>query len=98
MAVGAFCDSSRAYAIMDIAERLLSLTYGAQPTIDIISINSYIPFYLRAFAMIDLNRSICQRRSTFFVFQDKLRTDHTVHINDGSHDIVRNGVSMQGGY
>lgn len=86
MAVGSFCDSSRAYAIMDLAEGLLALTYGLHPEVDFLSLNGYIPFYLRAFAMIDLNRSICQRRHTFFAFLETPQMGGVGFLNDGSHD------------
>lgn len=88
MAVGSFCDSSRAYAIMDLAEGLLALTYGLHPEVDFLSLNGYIPFYLRAFAMIDLNRSICQRRHTFFAFLETPQMGGVGFLNDGSHDQV----------
>ncbi|OWT40419.1 hypothetical protein C362_01755 [Cryptococcus neoformans Bt1] len=86
MAVGSFCDSSKAYAIMDLAEGLLALTYGLHPEVDFLSLNGYIPFYLRAFAMIDLNRSICQRRRTFFAFLETPQMGGSGFLNDGSHD------------
>jgi hypothetical protein len=93
MAVGASCDSSKAFAIADLAERLMSITYGNQPPIDFLSLNSFPPFYVRAFAMIDLNRSICQRRPTFYNFVDITNFGETTHINDGSHDQASGLVS-----
>lgn len=73
---------------MDLAEGLLALTYGLHPEVDFLSLNGYIPFYLRAFAMIDLNRSICQRRHTFFAFLETPQMGGVGFLNDGSHDQV----------
>ena len=88
MAVGSFCESTRSYAIMEIAERLLSVTYGPQPEVDYLSLNGYLPFYMRAFVTIDLNRSISQRRRTFFKITDSAKLNNGLHLNDGSHDQV----------
>lgn len=89
MGVGAFCESNRAFAIMELAEQLLVVAYGPHPTIDLESRYGYLPFNLRAFAMIDINRSLCHRRTTFFDFDDEPdRSLASGHVNDGSHDNV----------
>jgi len=89
MGVGGFCESYRAFAIMDLAERLITLAYGVQPKLDFTSTYRFNAFHIHSFGMIDLNRSICQRRSTFFDFTECLPpVEPPTHTNDGSHDTV----------
>jgi hypothetical protein len=89
MSVSALYEGSRAYAIMDQVEQLLSHTYGPRPDIDFGSRVGVSAFCLRAFAMIDWNRSLVQRRETFFNFDfvpaNGAATDYA---HDGSHDNV----------
>jgi hypothetical protein len=89
MSVSALYEGSRAYAIMDQVEQLLSHTYGPRPDIDFDCRVGVSAFCLRAFAMIDWNRSLCQRRETFFNF-DFIPPNgmSTSYANDGSHDNV----------
>ena len=90
MGVGGYCESNRAFAIMDLAERLITLAYGPHPKLDFNCLYRFNAFNIQAFGMIDLNRSICQRRRTFFDFTDAEPPAHsTGHINDGSSDTVR---------
>lgn len=76
-------------AIMDQVEQLLSHTYGPRPDIDFACQVGVSAFCLRAFAMIDWNRSLSQRRETFFNFDFvPPATSATNYANDGSHDMV----------
>lgn len=96
MGVGAFCESKHAFAILGLAEQLLVSAYGPHPTIDLESKYGYLPFSLRAFAMIDINRSLCHRRTTFFNFDDESdRSQVAGHVNDGSHDNVGEARVLQ---
>lgn len=85
---------------MDQVEQLLSHTYGPRPDIDFDCRVGVSAFCLRAFAMIDWNRSLSQRRETFFNF-DFIPANGTSnnYANDGSHDNVgefeRYGVDRQ---
>jgi hypothetical protein len=90
MSVSALFEGSRAYAIMDQVEQLLSHTYGPRPDIDFDCRVGVSAFCLRAFAMIDWNRSLCQRRETFFNFDFvPANGASSIYANDGSHDNVR---------
>jgi hypothetical protein len=89
MSVSALFEGSRAYAIMDHVEQLLSHTYGPRPDIDFDCRVGVSAFCLRAFAMIDWNRSLCQRRETFFNFDFVPANGSSgSYANDGSHDNV----------
>jgi hypothetical protein len=74
---------------MDQVEQLLSHTYGPRPDIDFDCRVGVSAFCLRAFAMIDWNRSLSQRRETFFNF-DFIPANGSSgnYANDGSHDNV----------
>ena len=75
---------------MDQVEQLLSHTYGPRPDIDFDCRVGVSAFCLRAFAMIDWNRSLCQRRETFFNFEFvPANGSASNYANDGSHDNVR---------
>lgn len=90
MSVSAYYEGSRAFSIMDQVEQLLSHTYGPRPDIDFACQVGVSAFCLRAFAMIDWNRSLCQRRETFFNFDFvPPHGTSTGYANDGSHDLVR---------
>jgi hypothetical protein len=94
MSVSALFEGSRAYAIMDQVEQLLSHTYGPRPDIDFDCRVGVSAFCLRAFAMIDWNRSLCQRRETFFNFDFvPSNGSSSNYANDGSHDNVRSQSS-----
>lgn len=89
MSVSALFEGSRAFSIMDQVEQLLSHTYGPRPDIDFACQVGVSAFCLRAFAMIDWNRSLCQRRETFFNFDFvPPQGMSTGYANDGSHDMV----------
>jgi hypothetical protein len=89
MAVGSFCDASKGFAVLDMAEQLLSVTYGPRPDMDFESKPGHSSFCLRAFAMIDLNRSLCHRRQTFFNFDYEPTAEVMLAFhNDGTHDNV----------
>ena len=89
MGVAGFCESNRAFAIMDLAERLITMAYGTQPKLDFTSKYRFNAFHIHAFGMMDLNRSICQRRTTFFDFTDPSPPALPLsHVNDGSRDTV----------
>lgn len=89
MGLAAFYEGSCAYAVMDQVEQLLSHTYGPRPDIDFACQVGVSSFCLRAFAMIDWNRSLCQRRETFFNFDfTPPNGTATNYANDGSHDMV----------